>query len=68
MVIGEYFTLCIGEFESVLRDMGLPDYSISAFGIQRAGPSSCAGSEGPGRRMGRIPSLGLVGGPMSPFF
>ena len=68
MVIGEYLTFCIGEFQSDLRDMDLPDYSISAFGIQRTGPSSCAGSEGLGRRMGRIPSLGLVGGSESPFF
>ena len=68
MVIGEYFTFCIGEFQSVLWDMGLPDYLISAFGIQRAGPSSCVGSEGHGRRMGSIPSLGLVGGLVSPFF
>ena len=68
MVIGEYLTFCIGEFQSDLQDMGLLDYSISAFGIQRAGPSSCAGSEGPGRGMGRIPSLGLVGGPVSQLF
>ena len=62
------FIFCIDEFQSDLRDMGLPDYSIPAFGTQRAGPSSCAGSKGPGYRLGRTPSVGLVGGPMCPFF
>ena len=40
--------------------MGLPDYSLPAFGTQRAGPSSYADSKGPGYRMGRIPPLGLI--------
>ena len=48
--------------------MSLPIYSIPAFGTQRAGPSSCAGTKGPGYRMGGTPSLGLVSGPVSPFF
>ena len=57
-----------GEFQSDLRDVGLPNYSIPAFGTQRGGPSFCDGTKGLGYRMGRTPSLGLVSGLVSPFF
>ena len=56
----------IGEIQSDLQDMGLPNYPIPAFGPSVPGSSFGLKRE-PGYHIGRATSLGLESGPASPF-